>query len=99
MAHFPGERILIGHSAAGATAPSDDRRDPITLHAAVTGEPSAAKPNTQAWRAVEVTAWDDPLPAPQGHVALIFDLKLLQGDGGPARIHTMLVERAKRHSR
>ena len=94
MTQFPGDRILLAHTATPAMAKTSERRlDPVTFHLvpAGGGEPQAAAASS----AMEVTDVAS-LPAfSSSGMVPVFAERLLQQAEDRSRIHTALVQRAR----
>lgn len=91
MAHFPGERILLAHTAPDATTRESRPRDPITLHLLGSDEASAAIASQPS--AVEISDAAGLAAWTRG-VLPVFGEALLTQEEGPRLIRSALTERA-----
>ena len=91
MARFPGERILMAHTAPDAAARQADR-DPVTLHLLSADEAAAANASAKTL-AIDITDASGLERWNRG-VVPIFGESLLTQDEGGTRIRTALTQRA-----
>ena len=96
MARFPGERILLAHTAPDSRTPQNRRRDPIALHLSDSEKAREAVPSQPS--AIEISDAED-LDAWIRGTRPVFDEAFVRGDEGRKQIRNALTERASNRAR